>query len=102
MFLPAFAFSMIFYERLEALAEHRRLQKFLSGVAAAVVGLIVVTLIELGVAAVERSPNLAASAVIFAAAKVITTGWSHRLTTPVVLALGAVTGAFALGRLRCR
>ncbi|WP_324807269.1 chromate efflux transporter [Sphingomonas sp. LY29] len=97
MFLPAFALSMIFYERLEALAEHRRLQKFLSGVAAAVVGLIVVTLIELGVAAVDRSPNLVASAVIFSVALAITTGWSHRLSTFVVLALGALAGAVALG-----
>ena len=35
MFLPAFAFSLIFYERLEAIADHARLQLFLAGVATA-------------------------------------------------------------------
>ena len=44
MFLPAFAFSMLFYERLEAVVEHRPLQRFLSGVAAVVAGLIALTL----------------------------------------------------------
>ena len=36
VFAPAFAFSMIFYERLEAVVEDRRLHDLLAGVAAAV------------------------------------------------------------------
>lgn len=95
MFLPAFAFSMIFYERLEALAEHKRLQMFLSGVAAAVVGLIAVTLIELGQAALAQSPSLSVSAVIFAVALAIVYRWKSKLSTPAVLGLGAGIGAFA-------
>ena len=95
MFLPAFAFSLIFYERLEAIAEHQRLQSFLSGVAAGVVGLIVVTLIDLGRTAAERSPTLLVSIAIFAIALAILYRWKSKLGTPVVLALGAAAGAIA-------
>src|SRR5690606_5710339 len=38
MFLPAFAFSLILFERMEALVEHPALHRLLSGIAAAVVG----------------------------------------------------------------
>jgi chromate transporter len=48
MFLPAFAFSLIFYERLEDLAEHKALHALLAGIAAGVVGLIALTLLDLG------------------------------------------------------
>ena len=51
MFLPAFAFSLIFYERVEQVAEHPRLYRTLDGVAAAAVGIIAATLIQLGVSA---------------------------------------------------
>jgi chromate transporter len=95
MFLPAFAFSLIFYERLEAIAEHQRLQSFLSGVAAGVVGLIVVTLIDLGRTAAERSPTLLVSIAIFAIALAILYRGKSKLGTPVVLALGAAAGAMA-------
>lgn len=92
MFLPAFAFSMIFYEQLETLAEHKRLQMFLSGIAAAVVGLIAVTLIELGQATLTRSPSLSVSAVIFAVALAVVYRWKSKLSTPAVLVLGAGSG----------
>jgi chromate transporter len=93
MFLPAFAFSLLFYERLEAVAENKRLQSFLAGVAAAVVGLIAATLLDLGQATVERSPSLIAAALIFAAALAILTWWKSKLAPPLVLALGAAAGA---------
>ncbi|HEY0147655.1 MAG TPA: chromate efflux transporter [Allosphingosinicella sp.] len=97
MFLPAFAFSMILYERLEALAEHKRLQRFLGGVAAGVVGVIAVTVIDLGRAAVERTPLLIVSLAIFAVALAIAYRWKSKLATPVVLAAGAAAGAVLLG-----
>ncbi|HEX9954588.1 MAG TPA: chromate efflux transporter [Allosphingosinicella sp.] len=97
MFLPAFAFSMILYERLEALAEHKRLQRFLAGVAAGVVGVIAVTVIELGQAAVERTPQLIVSLLIFAAALAIAYRWKSKLATPAVLAGGAAAGSVFLG-----
>jgi chromate transporter len=97
MFLPAFAFSMVFYERLEAIAEHERLQKFLAGVAAAVVGLIAVTLIDLAQSAVGRTSNLLVSVIIFGVALSIMYSWKSKLSAPVVLGIGAAVGALALG-----
>lgn len=95
MFLPAFAFSLILYERLEAIAEHKGLQAFLSGIAAGVVGLIAVTLFDLGRAAIDETPNLIASIAIFVAAFGILLGWKSKLATPAALAFGAAMG-FAL------
>jgi chromate transporter len=96
MFLPAFAFSLIFYERLEALAEHKGLRAFLDGVAAAVVGLIVVTLVDLGADTLERISSLSVGIIIFLAASTILYAWKSKLGTPVVLAIGAVIGAAGL------
>lgn len=97
MFLPAFAFSMIFYERLEAVADNRRLQSFLGGVAAAVVGVIAVTLLQLIEAAAGRTPQPAASLLIFAVALAIVYRWKSKLAIPAALALGAVGGLMAFG-----
>lgn len=96
MFLPAFAFSMLFYERLEAIAEHKRLQLFLAGVAAGVVGVIVVTLFDLGRVSVCRTPNLLISLLIFAGALAVMYKWKSKLATPVVLAGGALVGLMLL------
>jgi chromate transporter len=97
MFLPAFAFSMIFYERLEAVAEHEKLQMFLAGVASAVVGLIAVTLVDLGRAAFERTPNVLASSIIFTVTLAIAYLWRSKLSTPVMLVVGGAIGMMALG-----
>ena len=97
MFLPAFAFSLIFYERLEAIAEHERLHRFLGGVAAAVVGLILVTIIELGGTTAGRTPDVRASLAIFAVALVLVYRWQSRLATPAVLAAAAAAGALLFG-----
>lgn len=48
MFLPAFAFSMIFFERLEAIVGNEQLQRMLDGVAAAVIGIIAGTFFRSG------------------------------------------------------
>ena len=96
MFLPAFAFSLVFYERLEAIAEHKRLQLFLGGIAAGVVGLIAVTLVDLGRTAVTGTPDLRVSVAIFVIALVVMYRWNSRFSTPAVLAFGAAAGAIAL------
>jgi chromate transporter len=96
MFLPAFAFSLIFYEKLEALAEHKALHAFLAGVAAGVVGLIAVTFLDLGRASIERSPALLVSCIVFAVALAILYFWKSKLATPLVLAIGAALGLAAL------
>ena len=97
MFLPAFAFSLIFYERLEAVAEHKRLQLFLAGVAAGVVGLITVTLVDLSRTAAARTPDLVMSIVIFVVAIAVMYRWKSKLAAPGVLAIGALIGTLALG-----
>lgn len=97
MFLPAFAFSLLFYERLEAVAKHKPLQNALAGVAASVVGLIAITLLELGSAVVERTPSVPVSAIIFATALTVMYRWKSKAATPVALAIGAVAGAVAFG-----
>lgn len=96
MFLPAFAFSLLFYDRLEAIVEHKRLQLFLAGVAAGVVGLIVVTVIDLAQTTATRTPNPIASLLIFGVALAVMYRWKSKLATPVVLAIGAAVGAFTL------
>lgn len=97
MFLPAFAFSMIFYEHLEAVAEHKRLQLFLAGVAASVVGVIAITVLDLARSTAGRTPNQILSLVIFAVSLALMYRWKSKLATPVVLAIGAAVGAVALG-----
>ena len=92
VFAPAFAFSMIFYERLEAVVEDRRLHDGLAGVAAAVAGIIAATSVELGWAILQRAPSMAAAVAIFAVALVVAWAWKSRYAVPAVLAAAAVVG----------
>jgi chromate transporter len=92
MFLPAFAFSMIFYERLERLVENQRLQTFLVGVAAAVVGIIIVTAVQLADAAVGGTPNLLLTSALFLGSLAVVYGWNSRYSAPLVVVVGALTG----------
>lgn len=96
MFLPAFAFSMIFFERLEAVVADPRLHRALDGVAAAVVGIIAATVVDLGIGTAARTPAPFATAAIFvlacAAAWRLRGGW----VTPAIVAAGAVAGWAAI------
>lgn len=92
VFAPAFAFSMIFYERLEAVVEDRRLHDVLAGVAAAVVGIIAATSVELGWATLQRAPSMAAAVAIFAGTLAVAWTWKSRYAVPAVLAAAAVVG----------
>lgn len=96
MFLPAFAFSMILYERLERIVEDERLQTFLTGVAAAVVGVIAVTAFQLAEAAVANTPNLLLTAALFLVGLVVVYLWKSRYSAPLVLVTGAIIGAVLL------
>jgi chromate transporter len=96
MFLPAFGFSLLLYERLEAVIERESLQRFLAGVAAAVLGLIAVTLLTLAQAAAERTPSLPVSLAIFAASLIILYLWKSKLSPVFALGVGAAAGALAL------
>ncbi|MEO6042134.1 MAG: chromate efflux transporter [Croceibacterium sp.] len=97
MFLPAFAFSLIFYERLEHVVDHPRLQRTLDGVAAAAVGIIAATLVQLAMSVFERlsAPLLALPILLLAALA----AWrlKGKWVTPAIVAAGAAAGALLLG-----
>ena len=67
VFLPAFAFSLIFYDRLEAVLEVKEMHAFLDGVAAGVVGLIAATTVDLAFVTAARVPSLAVEPAGYAA-----------------------------------
>lgn len=92
MFLPAFAFSLIFFERLEAIVENPALHRSLAGVAAAVVGIIMATFIQLVAATTPRivSPSIAIA--LFGAALAIAWRAKGAWVTPAIVAGGAVAG----------
>lgn len=91
VFLPAFAFSMIFYDRLEAVVAEPRVRAALDGVAAAVVGLIAATAISLA-AGLVGSPHPAASIAIAGAALAALYLVKNRYAPPVVLLLAGLAG----------
>jgi len=92
VFLPAFAFSLIFYDRLEAVVENKRLHAFLDGVAAGVVGLIGATTIDLARVTAERVPSLTAGMSIFAAALAFLYVWKNKLNVVVVILAAGLAG----------
>lgn len=96
VFLPAFAFSLIFYERLETLVEAEVVKTLLEGVAAGVVGLIGVTALQLTVSLMtplSRAPMLSA---ILAAAFVVLWMWKSKLAPPITLLAAGFAGAALL------
>ncbi|RYE03237.1 MAG: chromate efflux transporter [Sphingomonadales bacterium] len=95
MFLPAFAFSLIFFERLEAVIENPALHRFLAGVAAAVVGIIAATFIQLTQATGTRVTNPMAASLLFAAALAVVWRVKGAWVIPAVIAGGALAGWMA-------
>jgi chromate transporter len=57
MFLPAFSFGLLFYDRLEAMVENERFHRLLEGIAAAVVGIIAATALDLALNLAGRVPS---------------------------------------------
>lgn len=92
MFLPAFAFSLIFFERLEAVVENPALHRLLAGVAAAVVGVIAATFIQLGEVTAARVTGPLPAILIFALA--LTAVWRIKgaWVTPAIIAAAALAG----------
>lgn len=97
IFLPAFAFALVFYDRLERVIENERLHRFLEGVAAGVVGLIAVTALQLGWNVARSVPQLALAAVLFALALGALYLWKSKLNVLVVVVGSAIFGAFFVG-----
>jgi chromate transporter len=92
MFLPAFAFSLILFERLEAVIENPALHRVLEGVAAAVVGVIAATFVQLGYATGVRVPAPVIAIVMLIAALVVVWRVKGMWVTPAIIASGAVAG----------
>ena len=92
IFLPAFAFSLIFFERLERIVENPALHRLLDGIAAAVVGIIVATCGQLLFATLTRSPMLWPVVIIFAAGLAVAWFWKSRWAAPVLITFGAAAG----------
>jgi chromate transporter len=97
MFLPAFGFSLVLFERLESVVDHPRLQRTLDGVAAAAVGVIAATLIQLGTSAWERLAHPLFALPIFAVALLAAWQLKGAWVTPAIVAMGAAAGAVLLG-----
>ncbi len=97
MFLPAFGFSLVFFERLESIVEHPRLHRTLDGVAGAAVGIIAATLIQLALAAVERIDRPLLALPIFGLAALAAWRIKGTWVTPAIVAFGAGAGALLLG-----
>jgi chromate transporter len=92
IFLPAFAFSLVLGDRLEAIVARPGLHRVLEGVAAGVVGIIAVTALELGVALAQRVPSLPAAGVLLVAALVVLYRWPSRLAIPAVMLVAGIAG----------
>jgi chromate transporter len=96
IFLPAFAFSLLFYDRLEQVVENERLRSVLEGVAAGVVGFIAATTIQLATALAGRVPSFPLAALIFAGALALLYLWRSRLSLAAAITLSGIAGYFAL------
>jgi len=94
IFMPAFAFALLFYDRLERVVEDERLHRFLEGVAAGVVGLIAVTAVQLALNVGRSVPSVALGGAIFAAGLALLYLWKSKLNLPVVVLGSALAGAF--------
>lgn len=92
MFLPAFAFSMIFFERLEAVVENPALHRLLAGVAAAVVGIIAATLIQLGWSTAARASGFIVPALIFVVALILVWKLKGKIVAPALILAGGIAG----------
>lgn len=88
VFLPAFAFSMIFYDRLEAVVSEPRIRSALDGVAAAVVGLIAATAINLAIGLLGSPLSIAIACAALVALYVV----KSRYAPPVILLLAGLAG----------
>lgn len=96
IFLPAFAFSLLFYDRLERVVENERLRSILEGVAAGVIGFIVATTVQLATALAGRVPSLPLALLILAGALALLYLWRSRLNLAAAIILSGIAGYFAM------
>lgn len=96
IFLPAFAFSLLFYDRLEQVVENERLNRILEGVAAGVVGFIVATTVQLATALAGRVPSFPLALLILAGALALLYLWRSKLNLAAAIILSGIAGYFAM------
>lgn len=92
MFLPAFAFSLVLFERLDAIVENPALHRLLAGIAAAVVGIIAATFVQLAIAAAERVTQPLAGLALFTMALMVAWRVKGAWVTPAIVGVGAALG----------
>jgi chromate transporter len=92
MFLPAFSFGLILYDRLESIVENPRFHDMLQGIAAGVAGIIAATAIDLGGTLLQRLPLLWAGIAIFLLALVVLLAVKSRYTALWLIPLAGVAG----------
>ncbi len=92
IFLPAFSFSLLFHDRLEAVVQNKFLHNLLEGVAAGVVGLIAVTTVQLGLAVAGRVPALLPALAIFVAGLAILYLWKAKANLAAVIVGAGLAG----------
>lgn len=92
MFLPAFAFSMIFFEKLEAIVENPALHRALAGVAAAVVGVIAATLLQLVWTTALLVSNLVAGVAIFVGGFAVMMLFKGKWVAPMLIIAAGIAG----------
>lgn len=92
IFLPAFSFALLFYDRLERVVEDERLHHLLEGVAAGVVGMIAVTALQLGWSVAQGVPSIPIGAAIFAASLALLYLWKSKLNVLAAVAGTALAG----------
>jgi len=89
VFLPAFGFTLVAHDALERITHDERVRHFLDGMAAAVVGLISATAIQLAPAALASAKSIAVFAVSLVALYLL----RHRLNVLLVVGGAAAAGA---------
>ena len=95
VFLPAFAFSMVFYDRLEAVVANPAVRVALDGVAAAVVGVIAATVVSLAVGLYDPQTPSVLPFVIVAVSLAALYGLKSRYAPPLILLAAGVAGGLA-------
>lgn len=95
IFLPAFAFSMVLFNHLEVVVENPALHRLLAGVAAAVVGVIAATSLQLAWTTAQSAPTWWIAGLVFIAALIAALRIKPRWT-PILILSGAVAGQLVL------
>jgi chromate transporter len=97
VFLPAFSFTLLLGDRLDAVVDNPALHRLLEGIAAGVVGLIAVTAFELALAVAARVPSALPALVILGVALAILFTTRARAAIPVVVGGAALAGWLLFG-----